>query len=493
MRTHGSIAILGLMACGPTIPEFPAADDWTVRGPGGPAASFTSGELLEHCAYLTGGPEDADHHNLVVMHDGYLWMPWAPEDGGGGITVFEFDDPCNPIKVSEVYEEGMRESHTMSFSRVGEKEYLAVDYQIADDVGGIGFWDVTDPSNPVWVSELELPDYSYPDAYFRVALSTFWQGDYLYVSAGLNGIFVVDVTDPLTPTLVHQHREVGHLVGSFHVIGNLALSSSAGLAQTFLYDMSDPLGFEPISGGNWLTQGADGGQANYYFANTGGQYALFARKDTGGGPVVYDLSNPQSPTFVGEYNQADADGGYVFRQNDWLFQGESNFSAIYDFSDPSQPSEWARIELTGDLDTLTPIGNIAVASVDDDANPGQSTAVVPWLREPECEGPRVELTSPADGDTWVSTTSRIGLSFDEMVEGRSVTPGSLRVWNTDGTAVPGRFYSQENIVNFVPDESLAADATYIVQVPAGGIVDSSGNPTEAAMEFRFSTGAEVDE
>ena len=168
-------------------------------------------------------------------------------------------------------------------------------------------------------------------------------------------------------------------------------------------------------------------------------------------------------------------------------------SAIYDFSDPSQPSEWGRIELTGDLDTLTPIGNIAVASVDDDANPGQSTAVVPWLREPECEGPRVELTSPADGDTWVPTTSQIGLSFDEMVEGRSVTPGSLRVWSTDGTAVPGRFYSQENIVNFVPDESLAADATYIVQVPAGGIVDSSGNPTEAAMEFRFSTGAEVDE
>ena len=125
-----------------------------------------------------------------------------------------------------------------------------------------------------------------------MALSTFWQGDYLYVSAGLNGIFVVDVTDPLSPTLVHQHREVGHLVGSFHVIGNLALSSSAGLAQTFLYDMSDPLGFEPIAGGNWLTQSADGGQANYYFANTGGRYALFARKDTG---VVQSFTTYPTP------------------------------------------------------------------------------------------------------------------------------------------------------------------------------------------------------
>ena len=481
-----------MWSCTATEPEFPDPTDWSTRGPGGPQVSFQSGDLLEHCAYLTGGPEDIEHHNLVVMHDGYLLMPWAPEDAGGGITFFEFDDPCNPVKVGEAYELGMRESHTMAFGRVGTREYLAVDYQIADDTGGIGFWDVTEPTDPVWVSQLELPDYGYPDAYFRVALSTFWQGDYLYVSAGLNGIFVVDVTDPLEPEILHQHREVGHLVGSFHVIGNMGLSSSAGLAQTFLYDMTDPLGFEPIAGGDWLAQDAEGGQANYYFANTGGKYALFARKDTGGGPVIYDLSTEGGPQFVGDIEQEGADGGYVFRQNEHLFQGESNFSAIYDFSDPTQPTELHRIELDGDLDTLTPIGNVAIASVDEGAQPGQSSAVVPWTRDPDCTGPRFELTSPSDGALWIDPSSRIGLSFDEMLEPRSVHEGSLRVWTHHGEAVPGRFYTQENLVNFVPDSSLLPETTYIVQVPANGIVDTTGNPTEQTQEFRFSTGGELE-
>ena len=480
------------LACGPSVPGFPEPEAWSTRGPGGPTVLFNDTDLLSHCAYLTGGAEDHEHHNLVVMHDGYLLMPWAPEDASGGISFFEFDDPCNPIKIGEGYDIGMRESHTMAFGTVGGREYLAVDYQIADDAGGIGFWDITEPTAPVWVSELELPDYSYPDAYFRVALSTFWQGDMLYVSAGLNGVFVVDVTDPLSPELIHQHREVGHLVGSFHVIGNLAMSSSAGLAQTFLYDMSDPLGFDPIPGGDWLTQDQDGGQANYYFANIGGRYALFARKDTGGGPVVYDIGGPDAPSFVSDLNQEDADGGYVFRQNDHLFQGESNFSAVYDFCDPYAPHEIARIELVGDLDTLTPVGNIAVASVDDDANPGQSSAVVPWQKEPDTMGPRLELTSPSDEEHWVALTSRIGLSFDEMLESRSVHAGSLRVWSTDGDAVPGRFYTQENIVNFVPDFELSPDTTYVVHIPVDGIADVTGNPTTRSWSFRFTTGGELE-
>ena len=64
------------------------------------------------------------------------------------------------------------------------------------------------------VSELALPDYDYPDAYFRVVLSTFWQGDVLYASAGLNGVFAIDVSDPLAPELITQQTKLAHLVGS---------------------------------------------------------------------------------------------------------------------------------------------------------------------------------------------------------------------------------------------------------------------------------------
>src|SRR5690606_6542733 len=75
---------------------YPEPDAWGgTTGPGGPNVGFTPEQLYQHCAYLDGGTGDTtDHHNLVVMYDGLLMMPWAPEWGSGGITFFNIADPC---------------------------------------------------------------------------------------------------------------------------------------------------------------------------------------------------------------------------------------------------------------------------------------------------------------------------------------------------------------------------------------------------------------
>ncbi|MDP2316622.1 MAG: Ig-like domain-containing protein [Pseudomonadota bacterium] len=488
--------LLFLLACAEPPPvvaadTLPDPGDYVLAGPGGPAASFDAAQLDQPCAALTGGPEDIEHHNLVGIYDGWLVLPWAPEDGGGGISLFDFSDPCAPAKIGEAYSAIMRESHTLAIAEVDGRTILAVDAHHDGDRGGIGFWDLTDPTAPVWLSDLELPGYHYPDAYFRVALSTFWQGDVLYVSAGFLGVFTVDVSDPAAPVLLDQWTEAGFLAGSFHVIGNLALASSAGLSRTMLWDIGDPTDWQLLA--DWEPTDDGGEPRPYYFANVGGRYAFFARKGDGGGPMVYDLADPTVLTRVSSAFSPEGDGGYVSRHHDTLFQGESNFGARYDFSDPSAPIEIARIDMAGDFDTLTPIGNVAVASVDDDADPGLATQVFPWDPAPDARGPTAELTSPMDGATWVPVTGRIGLSFDESIEPKSAHAGSLRVWRADGAAVPGRFYGQETLVNFVPDAPFDADTTYVVEVPAGGIADVSGNPTEATLRFTFSTGAAVAE
>lgn len=481
------MSVLLLLACErPIAIDWPAPDAWETEGPGGPAASFDEADLWEHCAYLSGGEQDAEHHNLVVMHDGWLLMPWAPEDAGGGLTFFDFSDPCEPVKVGEAYSEVMRESHSLSFGTVDGREYLAVDYQLDGQTGGIGFWDITDRRAPVWVSELALEGYDYPDAYFFVALSTFWQGDTLYVSYGLNGVVVVDVSDPLNPEVVDTFPTIGLLSGSFHVVGNVAMASSAGVARTILYDVSDPHVLDPIPGGDFEVE-VDFDPQPYYFSNLGGSLALFARKNTGGGPILYDISDPSEPTFVGHALNEDGAGGYVFRHGDLLFQGDSEFGTVHDISDPSRPAEVGRVQLKGDFDTLTPIGNVAVASVDEKGDPGQATAVVPYQTEPDMDPPRVGWHVPFDGEERVATTGRVGLSFDEMVESASVHEGSVRVWTQEGP-VSGRFNVQEGIVNFTPDEPLAADTVVFVEVPSGGVADLSGNPIEQPLLFSFSTG-----
>jgi hypothetical protein len=467
--------------------EWAEPDAWSIEGPGGPSASFDEAALLEHCAYLTGGPEDAEHHNLVVMHDGYLLMPWAPEDAGGGITFFDFSDPCDPVKVGEAYSETMRESHSMAFGTVGDREYLAVGYMAGEKTGGIGFWDVTDRSDPQWVSELAMEGFDYPDAYFFVTLSTFWQGDTLYVNYGLRGIGVVDVSDPMNPLVVDIIPEESLIAGSFHVVGNTAMASNAGASRTVMFDVSEPHDLKKIPGGTFDVE-VDGDVQAYYFANVGGEYALFARKTTGGGPVLYDISDPANPTFVGADLNEDGAGGYAFRHGDLLFQGDSEFGTLHDISDPTLPTEVGRMQLKGDFDTLTPVGNVAVASVDEKGDPGQSSAVIPWDTQPDADPPQLRWHVPAHGEARVAETGRIGLSFDEMVERYSVHPGSVRVWTGDGQ-VHGRFNVQESIVNFTPDEPFLPDTMVYVEVPAGGVSDISGNAIEETMTFSFSTGA----
>ena len=50
---------------------------------------------------------------------------------------------------------------------------------------------------------------------------------------------------------------------------------------------------------------------------------------------------------------------------------------------------------------------------------------------------------------------------------------------------------QENLVNLTPRTALEPDTTYVVELPAGGIADTSGNALEDAVELRFSTGETV--
>lgn len=513
---------LALVACpnespgppaAPILPVFPAPDAWTISGPGGPSTTFAEADLWEHCAYLLGGSEDAEHHNLVAMYDGWLVMPWAPEDGGGGVSFFDISAPCAPVLQGEGYSELMRETHSLGFSTVQGRDYLAVDYHgglvegrggAGDDddipsgevLGGVGFWDVTDRSAPVWVSELDLPGYHYPDSYTRLTLSVFWQGPWVFVSGTSNGVYIVDASDPLSPTLAAQYLfDPGLLVGSFHVIGNLAMASTAGGIRTVLMDVSDPLNPEPIAGGEFNVGDGDGRPRAYYFANVGGDYGLFARKDGGGGPILYDLRDPSRPRFAGDAPTPDGSGGYVSLHEQFVFIGDSNFGSVWDFTEERDPVEVGRMALQGDFDTLVPIGNVAIASVDSGGAPGQPTAVVPWRLTPDARGPRVGLTSPRDGDRFQPVTSRVGLSFDEQIEPMSVHAGSARLWSLrdEGEgwhteAVPIDVNVQENVVNITPRAGLQADTTYVLQLPAGGIADTSGNPLEEALELRFSTG-----
>lgn len=472
---------------------YPAPGAWGPnRGPGGPAISFGEEQLFQHCAVLDPGPDDTTRHrNLVTMYDGYLLMPWSPEWGlTGGLTFFDVADPCNPRVVGHGTTDLMRESHSIGFSHIGGR-WAVTNHQRRLRFGGVLFWDLADIEHPQVASALELPGYFYPDSYARLALSVFWQAPYVYVAGADNGVWIVDGTDPRDPQFVNQYVFDPILrAGQVQAIGNLLVVTAAEGSRTALLDISDPANPQPIPGGDFEARDEHGEPREAYFTNTANGYVYYARKEGGGGLIVYDIRDPSRPLRAGGYT-SDGNGGYVFVKDQFAFVGESSFAAIYDLSDLGDIREVARLHLEGDLDTVTPIGNVAVLAVDDKPEDDRATVIAPWATEVDATPPRVTWAWPADGATGVALTSRFGLTFNEFVDARSAWEGSVRLYEADTdpalTRVDGHVSAQENIVNFWPARPLRPGTRYVLEVPAGGVVDFNGNAVAEPFALSFTT------
>lgn len=483
---------------------YPAPGAWRpAHGPGLGGDEFDPDQLYVECGVMDVGPDDRfQHRNLVVPFDGYIMMPWAPEFGlVGGLTFFDVSTPCVPTVAGHTVTDKMRETHTAGFTQIDGRRYTATAWMQLPLAGGLLFWDVTDPTAPTIVSTLPLPGFRYPDAYARIMFATAWQGPYVFASGADNGVYVVDVRDPTAPVLLTQHVFDPVLrAAQLGVVGDLLVVTAAEGARTVMLDVSEPAAPQPIPGGDFLTRDAEGEPRDGYFASVAGGYVYYARKEAGGGVMVYDIHDPEHPVLAGEH-VSDGNGGYVFVKQGHAFVGESNFAAIYDLSDLSNIVEVARMHLQGDLDTATPLGQYVVLSVDDKADDGRGSVVVPWQATRDVVPPAVNWVYPPDGAV-IGPQSRVGVTFDELVEPVSVFEGSVRFYRVpEGAAlgpagtlpeetahlgrVAGWLSVQEGTVNFFPQAPLEAGATYVLEVPAGGVTDVSGSALEVPFAARF--------
>jgi hypothetical protein len=204
---------------------------------------------------------------FVTMHDGYLFVPFSLDGGGGrgesGFSFYDMSDPRNPETVfttvgdPEYSEESgahfvgdMREPHGYTIS---EGMLCMTMNDRPGNKAGIQFWDFTDvdgsqpgaPDAPERLSELSLTGVTGGD-YDNTAWWVAWQGGrYAYVAGTNQGLFIVDATDPANPVEL-KRIPTGDLglnrASVVHVIGNLmVLSNNDGATGLATYDISDPL------------------------------------------------------------------------------------------------------------------------------------------------------------------------------------------------------------------------------------------------------------
>ena len=465
-----------------TFPEPTAAP--ALLGPGGPSVSFDASELMTPCAFLDAGPNDTvDVHNGVYPYRGYAWMPYARDIADGGLAAFDVSDPCNPVLVGQTSELSMRETHTAAFVHLEGQH--AGDWMVATDALGVQFWRVDDPTAPEMVHRMELPGVTFiVGSYPRTVHTTAWQYPYMYVAAADNGVFVVDATNPMQPVLLDQITFDPPLRAGFvYAMGNRLFVGGSEEREALSLDISAPAEPQPIAGSRFDIADGDGVVHEAYSVSVSGHHALFARTTDGSGIIAYDIADPGNPTYAGDLH-TDGNGGYVFRQGDTLFIGESDVARIVDGTDLSQMTVIEELVMEGDLDTLMPYGNVALLSADEDAPDGEATAVFPWATEPDSRSPRVVYTSPADGAVDQAPTTRLGISFDEFIEPSSAFAGSIRLYDAEGLAVGGIASAQEGMAHYTPTSPLAP-GEYTAEVLANGITDASGNAVDETHTWTF--------
>jgi hypothetical protein len=206
--------------------------------------------------------------------------------------------------------------------------------------------------------------------------------------------------------------------------------------------------------------------------------------------IVYDISDPTKIVEFGKSAFMGDKGGYPMYSDGYAYSGFSNVGfGKFDITKPAIPLIQAGTGgiLDADQDFCTALGNLAFASSD---HAGGST-LIPHQAGPDLVGPSVNMVVPKDGAVKQALTSRIGLTFTDLLDKATFTSGNFIVRPVGGEAIPGFMATQTGILNFSPMTPLKANTTYEVIVPAGGIKDYVGNGVPKEFRSTFTTGAEI--
>ncbi|GAB4207323.1 MAG: hypothetical protein OHK0022_35400 [Roseiflexaceae bacterium] len=482
----------------PTASRVPRA---SADGPGFGNLSYSQDELFAPVARIdtsTGVPPNPNGRpfglNVGLMHNGYFVTLFAPDsgDGPGGLLFYDISNPRQIRLVNRVYEPEGRTSELREAHAIGASNSYPGNYVVLQSGRGIEFWDWTDVARPLQLSRLRLPGIEFGD-YGSATWQLFWQAPYVYVAVAEQGIYIVDATDPRNPVLVDRgpgrpnpippSQLGGFNVGPIFAVGNLLVITGMETENSLAtLDIGDPRNPRLLA-----SQGA--GVPLYYATSFNGGRIITSQRGGGARMHVFDVRNPTRITLVNDGLEID-DQLYNATQDQYVFQGAQTEVVKVDVSNPAD----YRIVGRGSLEVpkpdhgqVTPIGNLLFIGNDH----GTGSGFLVHQTAPDQTAPRVNMVSPADGATGQPLTSRVGISLSDNIDLRSVSADSFVVRPVGGAPLTGKYSHQTAIVNFFPDQPLLPNTTYEVVVPAGGLRDWAGNPTDQTFTSRFSTGAAV--
>jgi parallel beta-helix repeat protein len=210
-----------------------------------------------------------------------------------GIHVVNISNPANPT-LTAFYPDPSSDGAYRDIAVAGGIAYLP-------DETGLQLVSVADPLHPTHLSRIVLMEEAGQEA-VGVTIS----GTVAYVASSFAGLKTVDVSNPLTPTLLGQSTTEWSFSQDVVVVGNIAYMADYNILRTI--DVSDPA--HPVGLGLVFTPSAA------YELAVAGSTAYVA--GSGQGLTTVDVSNPADPVLTGGFDTVgytrgvDVSGGYVY-------------------------------------------------------------------------------------------------------------------------------------------------------------------------------------
>ena len=452
-----------------------------MEGPGLVQQTYTKDELFKIMSSFESSKPGVRGHAAMIMFKGYLAMVEAMDSGKGdaAFVFYDISDPKKPKRVALYADENTKElfeGHNYAFTVIGDRDIV---FLIAKT--GLQIWDWTNIHQPTMLSKLNMPLLS-GGAYDRTAWWLAAQYPKLYLGGTNTGLYIIDAKDLKNPKVdkrISINKLGGFKVGSVFACGNQLIANTFDGPGISLFDISDPLNPQLQS-----TIKESFGYTTLY----NGRYIY----GIGEKPKIWDIQDPKKPVLISKYTgpKMGSKGGYAVFQDGFLHQGVSSTYTKLDVRDPKNPKivgQQSKVIKKKDWDGAHMVGNITIIACDH----GTGSHLVAHQEKPDLKGPEVNFVSPVNLARNVAISSRVGLSFSDEIDHRSITEKSFIFRELGGEKVKGFWSCNNSLLNFSPAKPLKLNTTYEIILKAGGVKDQVDNAIEEEFRSVFSTGAKV--
>jgi len=293
---------------------------WTFTAPAKPIASTIA--VFPNLFFGASTPDAAANWIVVQGHYAYtanFYDGNISNATSGSISMLDVSNPAAPVDVGTM---------TFPFHNLPTAINISGSYAYVTDFGysGLTVLDVSNPANPVLVSTSALGN-------GNIAVSgdfTLGGGKYAYILNG-TAFKILDVSNPASTT-VDSTIKIQNDLGGIYTAGHYAYISPAA-GGLYVVDITNP--FSPSIVASTAFGVMNQNDADSVFVS--GNYAYVTNF---GGNYVYvvDVSNPHSPTVVGSVPVSGGPAG-IFVAGHYAYITEYNAEevAVVDVSIPASP------------------------------------------------------------------------------------------------------------------------------------------------------------